>query len=210
MAAPRVFDYSAKTCEHCGRTFERPPTQRGAQWAARRWCSRRCHQQARSREARARWEQHQCPICGKTYGVRPGWPGVTCGKRACIDEWRRTIGAERQSERVKADYASGKRRRLSGFSPREQALWPFLSSHDWLWRLRWTDAVGSFELDFSHLAEKINVEIDGEAHRWPKQRSRDQARDAELTRRGWMVVRIQNTEVDADLEGVAKRILALA
>lgn len=76
--------------------------------------------------------------------------------------------------------------------------------------MRWTDAWGSFELDFAKPHEHLNVEIDGPEHAWGKRGKRDTARDAELTRRGWRILRVSNDEVDADPEAAAKRILAWA
>jgi ribonuclease HI len=113
-------------------------------------------------------------------------------------------------ERMKADYASGKRKRIEGISPREKALWPFLVDQDWAWRLRWTDAWGTFELDFADPDRKLNVEIDGVEHREPRGRARDELRDAELERRGWRVLRVSNEDVDASPEEVAARIAAWA
>lgn len=45
------------------------------------------------------------------------------------------------------------------------------------------------ELDFADLERRVDIEIDGGHHRNPVQIDRDKARDAELARRGWAVLR---------------------
>lgn len=45
------------------------------------------------------------------------------------------------------------------------------------------------ELDFADLERRVDIEIDGGHHRNPVQIDRDKARDAELSRRGWAVLR---------------------
>jgi very-short-patch-repair endonuclease len=52
------------------------------------------------------------------------------------------------------------------------------------------DATFFAELDFASLPERVNIEIDGaKAHGDPVAQQRDRNRDAELIRRGWLVLR---------------------
>lgn len=75
-----------------------------------------------------------------------------------------------------------------------------------MWRLRWEDSWGTFEIDFAHLDLRVAIEIDGPEHRHPARIARDAERDAELVRRGWRVYRFTNEAVDASPEAVAVEI----
>lgn len=193
-----------KVCENCGKKYL--PKDRNA-YEAQRHCSRECAKATASREARSKWEQRECPICGKTFGVRPGHRHITCGDPDCVSQYRKGIGAQKLSERIKADFASGKRKPGRGYSERERLVWEYLRGRGWFWRLKWCQDDGWVEIDLAHFGKQLAVELDGPEHDWPKHRARDEARDAELTRRGWKILRIPNHEVDASPEDVARRIL---
>lgn len=188
--------------------FERPSNQRGAQWNARRFCSMKCAQQAKSAASRAGWERRICPICATEYSVRPGHPGVTCAKPECFAQWRRTIGGPLISERLKAEYASGRRKPARGYSLLEERVWEHLRSHGWVWRAKWRADCGWVEMDFADFNRKMNVELDGPEHGFVKRRTLDEARDGALTGEGWLILRIANADVEAAIEDVVARILA--
>lgn len=201
---------ATKTCDVCGREYGPSRTERPSQWARRSKCSQACSVRARSLKAWERRPERTCPICQETFrsSVNVKYK-ATCGKRECRDRYRREIAAPRLAEQMRAAYASGARKPAKGVSPREQMLWAALRDAGWVWRLRWFDAFGCFELDFALPERKLNVEIDGEEHGWTRRRSADEARDAELVRRGWTIVRITNAEVDAGPADVVARILNL-
>lgn len=108
---------------------------------------------------------------------------------------------------MKRDYAAGRRRKSEGKSRRERALWELLAPLGWCWQLRWTEAAGHFELDFAHIDDQLNVEVDGPEHRQPRGLARDEQRDAVLEARGWRVLRLDNARVDADPQGVLDQVL---
>ena len=205
----RKYDYSPKKCEICGRTFERQKHDRGSTWAKRRFCSRTCANEDRRRKYWNARPERTCPICGEKFRTKHKLKfAVTCGKDVCKRRYKLEVAAPKTAAAMRAAYASGERPKVRGISPREQILWPLLISHGWEWRHRWFDEWGCFELDFSKYHERLAVEIDGPEHHWPKHREKDEIRDAELIRRGWKILRIPNSEVDASPEDVAKRILA--
>jgi very-short-patch-repair endonuclease len=210
MGAPRLYDYSPKHCENCGRLFERASNQRGARWAERRFCSYKCSKVAYSREMRSKRERKPCAICGEVFGVRPGHNLVTCGKPECKIRYKREIAAKKQAETVRAQFASGARKPGRGYSVLEESLWEHLRKSGWVWRLKWKQDGGWVEMDLALMDRKLNVELDGREHRFMRRRTLDEARDKELAARGWKVLRIPNAEVDASPEAVAKRILAWA
>jgi very-short-patch-repair endonuclease len=214
-AAPRKLRATtappeSKTCQMCGRDFPRPANQRGEAWRQRQYCSMACVHRARSAKAWEERPQRTCPICKIVFrSSTPAAHRVTCGKPECKTRYAQDVLGPQRSAMMKAAYARGERPKVRGISPREEILWPLLSPHGWEWRHRWFDAAGCFELDFSIWDRKLNVEIDGPEHAQSRRRGLDAVRDAELQRRGWTVVRITNAEVDADPDGVARRILSL-
>lgn len=107
-------------------------------------------------------------------------------------------------------YADGSRKAARGVSPREQILAPHLLPHGFGTRLRWFEGAMCFELDFAHIDRKLNVEIDGPEHRWPKRVAKDNARDEALAVRGWKILRVANADVDESPERVAERVLVWA
>ena len=69
-----------------------------------------------------------------------------------------------------------------------------------------TSAGRRYELDLAWLAERLDVEVDGPHHLLPTQRRRDRARDRDLRRDGWEVLRVPVEELDEDLDGVVRRV----
>jgi very-short-patch-repair endonuclease len=134
---------------------------------------------------------------------------VTCGSPECKRRYKREVASAKVAEAARRAYAEGTRKPARGISEREETLWPLLRGHGWRLRLRWTDETGSYELDFAQLEHRVNVEIDGPEHRHGHRPAKDAARDAELKRQGWRVVRIPNADVDANAERVAAQIHAL-
>jgi very-short-patch-repair endonuclease len=197
-----------KNCEACGRSFGPGKGEGGERWRRRRYCSNACYQTAnRGTNWKVR-KVRQCLVCGDDFQrEREDHNVVTCPKPECRAAYRKVSG-QRRSETMRQQYASGERE-VAG--ARERALWPLLSPHGWQWRLRWTDAVSPFELDFALMDLKLNIEIDGPEHQGqPHYRKRDARRDSELERRGWKILRIPNADVDESPERVAERVLAWA
>jgi very-short-patch-repair endonuclease len=89
-------------------------------------------------------------------------------------------------------------------------LCPLLLQKGWVYRLAWHDHWGGIELDFALIDKKLNVELDGSEHAITRVRKLDEVRDAELTRRGWKILRIPNADVDESPEKVARKILRWA
>lgn len=209
--AKRVRGSEAKPCLACGEQMRWPDNYSRKQWDAKRYCNQACNGAARRTRTDEAKPLLACTICGER--VRQRWPNQkTCRKPECVAQHRVQFAGPKGSARMKTDYASGKRKRGTGVSPREVALWPLLRDHGWLWRLRWTEAPDrTMEIDFAKPAEMLAVEIDGPEHNWVRKGrawDTDAERDAALSSRGWRILRISNAEVDADPQAVAARVLA--
>lgn len=63
------------------------------------------------------------------------------------------------------------------------------------------------EPDFVWLAQRLNVEVDGEQHDEPTQAEDDRRRDAELAERGIHVIRIRSVDVWTRRRAVIRRIM---
>lgn len=208
-AKPRRSDRATpptKVCAVCGQIFARSSSYPRKQWETKRYCSIQCAGTAQRQSTDLRRPPGPCPVCGQTFRKRYE-AQRTCGAVECRDEYRRTVTGPQASERIRADYAAGRRQPPEGKSRREKTLWEFLAPLGWAWQLRWTDERGHFELDFALIDERLNVEVDGVEHREPRGRARDELRDAALMAAGWRILRIGNHRVDADPQGVLDEIL---
>ena len=61
-------------------------------------------------------------------------------------------------------------------------------------------------VDFVTLDGKLIVEVDGVTHAEPSEVARDEARSAVLEACGFLVIRVSNTDVYDNLEGVLEMI----
>jgi very-short-patch-repair endonuclease len=68
--------------------------------------------------------------------------------------------------------------------------------------------IGRSIVDFACFAQRLFIEVDGVQHDTPRARAVDAARDAELTWRGFTVLRFRNDEVHDAMEGVMLEVLA--
>jgi very-short-patch-repair endonuclease len=62
-------------------------------------------------------------------------------------------------------------------------------------------------VDFVCYHPKVAIEIDGGGHSYSSQTRRDIRRDFRLTKSGFRVLRVWNSDVDSNLEGVLELIL---
>lgn len=74
-------------------------------------------------------------------------------------------------------------------------------------RFRRQAPIGPYLADFAWLSGRLVVEVDGDTHGDDDAVSRDRARDAFLTQRGFRVLRFSNRDVIDNTDGVAERIL---
>lgn len=195
---------------HCGEIFQARRNQHGSAWEKRLYCTVECfHAHLRAKAEQRFAHTRHCPMCGDLFTSNSPQKH-TCGAAECRKRWRKEISGPALSRKMKADFASGARPRRYGRSKTELLVWEFLETAGWAWSLRWRDHWGAFELDFALPREQVAVELDGPAHALPAARAKDEARDAELARRGWRILRIPNTEVDADPLAVIDKIVAFA
>jgi very-short-patch-repair endonuclease len=74
------------------------------------------------------------------------------------------------------------------------------------WKFRRQHPIDRYVVDFVTLAGKLIVEVDGMTHSEPAEVERDKARSAILEACGFLVVRVSNTDVYDNLEGVLEMI----
>ena len=68
--------------------------------------------------------------------------------------------------------------------------------------------IETWVVDFACFEQRVIVEVDGIQHLTSKHASKDAARDADLTWRGFKVLRFTNSDVSESLNGVMLEILA--
>ncbi|RGP36228.1 endonuclease domain-containing protein [Pseudotabrizicola alkalilacus] len=97
------------------------------------------------------------------------------------------------------------RRLRADMTPQERKLWAKLRELNRMLGLhfRRQAPIGPFIADFSDLGRRLVIEIDGGGHGGPK----DFARDQWLNAQGFTVLRVWNTEVDGNAEGVMQMVL---
>jgi len=74
------------------------------------------------------------------------------------------------------------------------------------WKFRRQHPIDRYVVDFVTLDGKLIVEVDGVTHSEPSEVERDEARSRVLESCGFLVVRVSNTDVYENLEGVLEMI----
>jgi len=96
----------------------------------------------------------------------------------------------------------------SGMTEAEKKLWQVLRAH----RLegisfRRQMPIEDYIVDFAAPAHRLIVELDGSQHGEAGRLRRDAERDRALEILGWSVLRLWNTDVLTDLDGVCRKML---
>jgi very-short-patch-repair endonuclease len=89
----------------------------------------------------------------------------------------------------------------------EAKLWQALRNRRLArWKFRRQHAIEQYVVDFVTLHGKLIVEVDGVTHSTPSEVKRDSARTAVLELCGFHIIRVSNTDVYDNLEGVLEMI----
>ncbi|MCP4615274.1 MAG: DUF559 domain-containing protein [Bradyrhizobium sp.] len=89
----------------------------------------------------------------------------------------------------------------------EAKLWQALRNRRLArWKFRRQHPIDRYIVDFVTLDGKLIVEVDGVTHSSPAEIKRDQARTEVLEACGFLVVRVTNTDVYENLDGVLEMI----
>ncbi len=89
----------------------------------------------------------------------------------------------------------------------EAKLWQALRNRRLArWKFRRQHSIDRYVVDFVTLDGKLIVEVDGVTHAEPSELARDEARTKMLEACGFLVVRVSNTDVYDNLEGVLEMI----
>ena len=75
-------------------------------------------------------------------------------------------------------------------------------------RFRRQHPIGPYIADFACISSKIIVEVDGATHSTPEELAHDTRRTKYLESEGWTVLRVQNTDVYENMDGVWRAIAA--
>jgi very-short-patch-repair endonuclease len=89
----------------------------------------------------------------------------------------------------------------------EAKLWQALRNRRLArWKFRRQHSIDRYIVDFVTLDGKLIIEVDGVTHAAPSEIARDEARTKVLENCGFLVVRVFNTDVYDNLEGVLEMI----
>ena len=89
----------------------------------------------------------------------------------------------------------------------EAKLWQALRNRKLArWKFRRQHPIDRYIVDFVTLDGKLVVEVDGVTHSEPLEIQRDKARSEVLEACGFLIVRVSNTDVYENLEGVLELI----
>ena len=91
----------------------------------------------------------------------------------------------------------------------ETKLWRELRKLRWQgYHFRRQAPSATYIVDFACLSQRVIIELDGIQHDRPMARRADATRDADLTWRGFKVLRFRNGDIAESLEGVMLEVLA--
>ena len=91
----------------------------------------------------------------------------------------------------------------------ETKLWRELRKLRWQgYHFRRQAPIATYIVDFACLSQRVIIELDGIQHDRPMARRVDAARDADLTWRGFKVLRLRNGDIAEALDGVVLEVLA--
>jgi very-short-patch-repair endonuclease len=90
----------------------------------------------------------------------------------------------------------------------ELILWTRLKGRQLLgYQFNRQKKIGPYYADFACAAAMLVVEVDGATHSTAEERAYDAARTALMEREGWTVVRVWNSDVHGNENGVVETIL---
>jgi very-short-patch-repair endonuclease len=93
-------------------------------------------------------------------------------------------------------------------TPSERKLWKYLRQLKRLGlHFRRQAPIGPYIADFAELTRKLIIELDGESHSGAQALLRDARRDHFLKISGFQIVRISNSEIARNCEGVAEHVM---
>ena len=90
----------------------------------------------------------------------------------------------------------------------EVLLWAHLRRNAMGAKFRRQHPIGPYIADFACVERMLVVEVDGATHATPEERTHDRVRTALLNAQGWRVLRVQNSDVYENLDGVWRTIEA--
>ncbi|WP_061023479.1 endonuclease domain-containing protein [Bradyrhizobium sp. CCH5-F6] len=104
-------------------------------------------------------------------------------------------------------FKSRARRLRESQTSAEARLWQALRNRQLArWKFRRQHPIDRYIVDFVTLDGKLIVEVDGVTHSSPAEVERDKVRTEVLKACGFLVVRVSNTDVYENLEGVLELI----
>jgi very-short-patch-repair endonuclease len=101
-----------------------------------------------------------------------------------------------RSRSLRASQTSAEARLWQALRNRRLARWKFRRQHP----------IDRYIVDFVTIDGKLIIEVDGVTHAEPSELARDKARSDILAACGFLVVRVSNTDVYENLEGVLEMI----
>jgi very-short-patch-repair endonuclease len=103
---------------------------------------------------------------------------------------------KQRAQRLRASQTSAEAKLWLALRNRRLARWKFRRQHP----------IDRYVVDFVTLEGKLNVEVDGATHSTDSERARDTQRTKLLERCDFLVVRVTNTDVYENLNGVLEEI----
>jgi very-short-patch-repair endonuclease len=101
------------------------------------------------------------------------------------------------------------RKLRNNLTPQEQRLWQKLralrASHGFHFRRQ--APIDCYIVDFVCFERRLVVEVDGGQHGVEIQEAKDRVRDHHLTGSNFQVIRVWNSDVDSNLDGVMEQIV---
>ena len=88
----------------------------------------------------------------------------------------------------------------------ETLLWNYLKNNGLGFTFKRQHIIGDYITDFVCMDSKLIVELDGEYHQLPQQKTSDVERTKWLENKGYKIIRFTNEELFGNIDGVLEKI----
>ena len=126
------------------------------------------------------------------------YPPLEGGSKSLISGW----GEKKATHKYPANHIEIAQKLRNNATDAEKILWEYLRNSNLGIKFRRQQPIDKFIVDFMSASQKIIIELDGGQHNTPVNLTKDKDRDTMLTNFGYTVIRIWNSDIFNNINGV--------